>query len=32
MIDTFKPLQLTEQAMALDDGDYYRSWIGPDKH
>lgn len=27
MIDTFKPLQLTEQAMALDDGKYFRSWL-----
>lgn len=32
MIDTFKPLQITEQALGLDDGEYYRSWIGPDKH
>lgn len=32
MIDTFKPLQLTEEAMGLDDGEYYRSWIGEDKH
>ncbi|MEQ8358004.1 MAG: homogentisate 1,2-dioxygenase [Cytophagales bacterium] len=27
MIDTFKPLQLTEQAMKLDDGKYYQSWL-----
>lgn len=27
MIDTFKPLQLTEQAMGLDDGKYFRSWL-----
>ena len=27
MIDTFKPLKLTEQAVALDDGKYYRSWF-----
>lgn len=27
MIDTFKPLQLTEQAMQLDDGKYYQSWL-----
>ena len=26
MIDTFKPLMLTETAIALDDGKYYRSW------
>lgn len=28
MIDTFKPLQLTEEAMKLDDGKYFKSWIG----
>lgn len=27
MIDTFKPLKLTEQAMKIDDGKYYKSWI-----
>lgn len=27
MIDTFKPLMLTEQAMKLDDGKYYKSWL-----
>lgn len=27
MIDTFKPLQLTEAAMNLDDGKYFRSWL-----
>jgi len=27
MIDTFKPLQITEQALALDDGTYWSSWI-----
>lgn len=27
MIDTFAPLQLTEQAMGLDDGKYFRSWL-----
>ncbi len=27
MIDTFKPLQLTEQALAIDDGKYYKSWF-----
>ena len=27
MIDTFRPLQITEQAMQLDDGKYYQSWI-----
>ena len=27
MIDTFKPLMLTEQAMSIDDGEYYKSWL-----
>ena len=27
MIDTFKPLMLTEQALKIDDGKYYRSWL-----
>lgn len=27
MIDTFKPLQITEQALSLDDGKYYKSWM-----
>ncbi len=27
MIDTFKPLQVTENAMRIDDGKYYRSWF-----
>lgn len=27
MIDTFKPLMLTEEAMKLDDGVYYQSWL-----
>ena len=27
MVDTFKPLKLTENAMKLDDGKYYKSWI-----
>ena len=28
MVDTFKPLKLTTQAMAIEDADYYKSWIG----
>ncbi len=28
MIDTFKPLKLTEEAMKIDDGKYYKSWLG----
>jgi homogentisate 1,2-dioxygenase len=27
MIDTFRPLAITQQAMALDDGTYYSSWM-----
>jgi homogentisate 1,2-dioxygenase len=27
MIDTFKPLMVTEDAMKIDDGEYYRSWV-----
>lgn len=27
MIDTFKPLMLTEDALNIDDGKYYKSWI-----
>lgn len=26
MIDTFKPLMVTEEAMKIDDGKYYKSW------
>ena len=27
MIDTFRPLMVTEEAMRLDDGQYYKSWV-----
>ncbi|GAB4051579.1 homogentisate 1,2-dioxygenase [Spirosoma litoris] len=27
MVDTFRPLMLTEQAVQLDDGTYYKSWV-----
>jgi len=27
MIDTFKPLMLTEAAIGIDDGKYYKSWL-----
>ncbi len=27
MIDTFKPLQVTEEALKLDDGTYWKSWV-----
>lgn len=30
MVDTFKPLALTTQAMGIDDGKYFRSWMEPD--
>ncbi|HEY0030577.1 MAG TPA: homogentisate 1,2-dioxygenase [Bacteroidia bacterium] len=26
MVDTFRPLMVTEEAMAIDDGKYYKSW------
>ena len=31
MIDTFRPLQLTEEAMSIDDGKYYKSWLDHEK-
>ncbi|HMQ49814.1 MAG TPA: homogentisate 1,2-dioxygenase [Saprospiraceae bacterium] len=27
MIDTFKPLMITEAALKIDDGQYYQSWL-----
>ena len=27
MVDPFRPLKVTEQAIQLQDGDYYRSWM-----
>ena len=27
MVDTFRPLMLTEAALTIDDGTYYKSWI-----
>lgn len=27
MVDTFRPLMVTEDAMGLDDGQYYKSWV-----
>ena len=32
MIDTFAPLQLTEDALKLDDGKYYQSWLEGGHH
>lgn len=27
MVDTFRPLMVTEEAMKIDDGKYYKSWV-----
>ncbi|MGB0177628.1 MAG: homogentisate 1,2-dioxygenase, partial [Owenweeksia sp.] len=27
MVDTFKPLRLTQAALDIDDGDYWKSWV-----
>ena len=27
MVDTFRPLMVTEDAMSIDDGVYYKSWM-----
>jgi homogentisate 1,2-dioxygenase len=27
MVDTFRPLKLTKQALAIEDPDYFRSWL-----
>lgn len=27
MVDTFRPLMVTRNAMAIDDGQYYKSWV-----
>jgi homogentisate 1,2-dioxygenase len=27
MVDTFHPLMVTEEAMGIDDGQYYKSWV-----
>jgi homogentisate 1,2-dioxygenase len=27
MVDTFKPLQVTEEALKIDDGKYWNSWV-----
>jgi homogentisate 1,2-dioxygenase len=27
MVDTFKPLMITEEAMKIADDDYYKSWL-----
>ena len=28
MVDTFKPLKVTEEAMKIADEDYHKSWLG----
>ena len=27
MVDTFRPLMVTEEAIKIDDGKYYQSWL-----
>jgi len=27
MVDTFKPLQVTEEGLAITDGSYHKSWL-----
>jgi len=27
MVDTFKPLMVTEEALKIDDGMYWKSWV-----
>ena len=27
MVDTFRPLMITEEALTIDDGKYYKSWV-----
>ena len=27
MVDTFRPLQVTEEALKIADEDYYKSWL-----
>ena len=27
MVDTFKPLMVTEECLRIDDGKYYKSWL-----
>ena len=31
MVDTFKPLMVTEEALKIDDGKYYKSWLNTSK-
>ncbi|MGE0431030.1 MAG: homogentisate 1,2-dioxygenase [Planctomycetota bacterium] len=32
MVDTFRPLHVAKAALAVEDGDYYRSWMEPIRH
>jgi len=32
MVDTFRPLQLTEEALQIEDPDYYKSWLPDSQH
>ncbi|WP_010255702.1 homogentisate 1,2-dioxygenase [Myroides injenensis] len=32
MVDTFKPLMLTEEAMKIADEQYYKSWLDPENN
>ena len=27
MVDTFKPLMVTEEALKINDDNYYKSWV-----
>ena len=27
MVDTFRPLKITDEALKIDDGKYYKSWL-----
>jgi len=31
MVDTFRPLMVTEEALKIDDGKYYKSWLDKSK-
>ena len=31
MVDTFKPLMVTQEALDIDDGKYYKSWLEKNK-
>ena len=31
MVDTFKPLMVTQEALEIDDGKYYKSWLEKNK-